>query len=138
MGNTGNLGILFRHALGGINDNNHDVRTLHRCHGADDAVAFQFFLNLALAAQAGRVDEHIGHAVINNFSVHRIPCGACDIAYNDPVLTEKLIDDGGFAHIGLAHNRNPWAVILFLFDLLPVKMLHHFIQQVSDSQPGGS
>ena len=50
MGNSCNLGVLFRHSFGGVNHHHHHVGPLHSRNGADNAEPLQFLFNLALSS----------------------------------------------------------------------------------------
>ena len=138
MGDSGNLGILLRDAFRGVYDHNHHIGPFHGGHGTDNAVALQFFLYLALAAQAGRIYEYIRGAFMDNLRIHRIPGSACYIRHNDAVLAHKLINNGRLSHIRLAYHSNSRTLVLFFLHLLRVKVLHHFVQQITNSQPRSS
>ena len=72
---------------------------------------------------------------MDNLRIHRIPGGARYIRHNDTVLTQKLIYNGRLSHIRLAYHGNPWPLVLLFLHLLRVKVLHHLVQQITDSQP---
>ena len=124
MGNPGNLGILLRHTLNGINDNQHHIGTLHRRNGSDDAVALKFFFNLALSAQSRRIDEDVFRSVMDNLRIHRIPGSACNIGYDYPVFPQQLIYDGGLSDIRLAHNGNSRTLVFLFFACSVLKMAY--------------
>ena len=73
MGDARNLGVLFGHALGGVDDQDRDVRPLHRAHAAGDHVVLQVLLDLVPAPDAGRVDKDIFLSVVGDPGVDRIP-----------------------------------------------------------------
>ena len=88
MGNSRNLGILLCHAFGGVDHDQHHVGPLYRRYRTDNAVAFQFFLNLVLPAKAGRVYEYIFLSIVHDICVDSIPGRSRDIRYDDALLSQ--------------------------------------------------
>ena len=92
MGDSGNLCILFRNTLCGINNNNDNVRTLYCRYGTNNTVPLDFFLNLILSPKSRCINKGIFFSVKLDLGIDCIPGGSCDIRYNDPVLLRKLVD----------------------------------------------
>ena len=93
MGNTGNLGILFCDPLYGIDHHDNNIGTFHSCDRADDAVAFQFFFDLAFSSQSCSVDKDIFFAVPGNSRINRITCRSGNIGYDTAILPQQSVYD---------------------------------------------
>ena len=79
MGDTGNFGILLRHAFQRVDHHHHNIGALHSGDGADNTVSFQFFFDLALSSESCCINENIFPAVVNDGGVYRIPRGSRNI-----------------------------------------------------------
>ena len=130
MGDPRDLGVLLRHSLHRVDEQYHDIRALHRAHGAHDHIVLEILLHLVLAAQPCGVDKNVFSAVSGDGGIHRIPGGARDIGDDQPVFPQKLIDQGGLAHVGLAYDGDPGFLVLpVLLALLP-EMSDHHVQHI--------
>ena len=135
VGDARDLGILLRHAFHGVDHKDDHIRALHRSHGAHDHVALQLLLDLVLPAQARRIDEDIFLPVMHHLGVDGVPGRSRDIGDDHPVLSQQTVDDGGFPHVGLSHDRHPGPLVLLLRLALFRKMGDHLIQHISQSHP---
>ena len=133
MGNSGDLGVLLRDTLHGINQKHHNIGTLHGTYRTHDHIAFQIFLYLILAPQSRSIDENILLAVVGNRSINGIPCGACHIGDDQSVFTEHFIDQRRFSNVRLTNNGHTNLIIFFLFLTLLTEMCNHLIQHISKS-----
>ena len=112
---VGDFFVLFQNAGLGVQDQDRDVaarngflRTLH-------AEKFHGVVNAARFADARRVHEHIffsgGGAFVANFDfkrhIHRIARRAGNRTDDDAFGFRERVDDGRFADIGPADNRQP-------------------------------
>ena len=61
-------------------------------------------LGLAFAAYAGRVDEHILHAVADHPFVHRVAGGSGDGRNDGALLAGERVEQRRFAHVGAADD----------------------------------
>ena len=138
MGYAGDLGILIRYALGGVDHQNSDIAALHGSHGTDDGIPFDLILDLALPTKACGVDHHVFRFIVLNHGVYRIPGSSGDIGYDEPFLSQQLVDHGRLAYIRLSDDGNLRPVILFLIRLGLREEGNHLIQQVTEAQLGGS
>ena len=86
MGNSGNLGVLFGHSLRRVDDHQHHVGPLHGSYSTDNAVALQFFFNLALSSEARRIDKHILCAIVHNLRIHSVSGSSRHVGHNYTVL----------------------------------------------------
>ena len=59
---------------------------------------------LALAADAGRVDEHVVHAVARDGFVHGVAGGPGDGGNDGALLAGEGVEQRGFAHVGPADD----------------------------------
>ena len=87
MGNSCDLGILFRHTLSSVNNHNDHICTLYSGHRADNAVTLQFLFDLILPAQSGSVDKYILSALIYHLGIHGISGSSGNIRHDHTVLT---------------------------------------------------
>ena len=70
----------------------------------------QFFGGLALAADAGGVDEQVGVRVTREQGVHRVAGGAGHFRDHHPLLADNGVDQGGLAHVGPAEKGDAHGV----------------------------
>ena len=75
---AGDGGVEAQHALGGVQHQQHHVRHADVAAGHHDAQLLRHQLRLALAPDAGGVDENVRHAVYHHLFVHRVARGAGD------------------------------------------------------------
>ena len=134
MGIAGNLLVLLVDASRGIDHHEDHIRPVDGTQGAYDAVPFHRILDLPLAAHARRVDQCKLRPVLGEMGVDCIPCGAGDIAHDDPVLPEDLVDDGGFPHIGPSNDRNADLILILFLCFHLGKSRHDGIQKVPEIQ----
>ena len=92
MCDAGNLCILLGHTFYRVDQNYHNIRAVNRRHGTDDAVALQFFFDLALAAQPGCVDKYIFMAVPLHACIYRITRCAGNIGNNQAVFAKDAVN----------------------------------------------
>ena len=130
MGNPRNLGVLIGNAFIRINHKNRNITAFHRGNGTDNTEALNLFLDLALAAHACRINKDIFLSVDLNGGIHRISRCSGNIADNQPVLPKNLINERGFANIGLADDGNTDRVILFLLCAFIREIRNHLIQHI--------
>ncbi len=100
------LGILLRDALRGINHNHTDIRPLNRHQRAHDAEFFHLFVHARAFANTRRIDQQIASLVAFIHAVHAVARCARDIADNDALFAENLVDERGLADIRLADDRD--------------------------------
>ena len=135
MGHTRNLCILLGYALARIDDQEHDIRPLHRSHGADDGVALNILVNLGLSPYARRVNEDILLSVVHH---HRIDCVARrsrNVRDNHAVFAEQAVDDGTLTHIRFSDQRYLRALILFFFSLVDRReVCFDGFQEIADAE----
>ncbi len=136
MGDPGDLGVLLRHAFRGVYDYDNHIRPLHGSNRTDNGIPFQFFLDLVLSPKTRRVNKDIFRISPDYVGIHRISGGSRYIGHNHPVLSGQLINNGRLAHIGLAHNSDPGAVILLFLQTLCAEMTGNHIQHIADSKTG--
>ena len=133
------LRILFGYAVLGVDDDQGHVAAAHRGQRAHDAVAFDgFFLNGALAANTGRVDDVVALAVANKRGINRVARCARNAGNHGALLPENPIHKAGFAHVRAADDGDLNGVLLFVLGLLILReMLDHFIQQIAQTEHVG-
>ena len=101
---TRNLLVLLCDALGRIDHHEHDVGAVDGAQRTHDAVALDGLVNLAAAAHAGRVDQHVFLAILDEMRVDGVTRRARDVADDDAVFAENLVDDGRLADIRTADD----------------------------------
>ena len=102
---------------------------------AQHAVPFYGVLHLCLAADAGGINEDILAVLVFNDGIGGVTGGAGNIADDHPLLSGQVVDEGAFAHIGLA-NDSHLGVFLGVFGaVLPVYLFHAGIQQIAGAVP---
>ena len=134
VGNACNLGILICNAFVGINQKNRNITAFHCRNRTDNAEAFDFLLDFAFAAHPCRINEDILLSVNFNRRIDCISCRACNIADNQSVLTENLIDERGFAHIGLPNDGNLNGIIILLMDVLFREIRDNLVKHIAQAQ----
>ena len=129
--------ILLRHTLGCVNDDHYDICTFYGCHGTDDTVSFNIFFDLIFAAQSCRINKYIFFSIVFNVCIDRISCRTRNIGYDNTLLTEQTVDQGGFSYIRLSYNCDPWSFVLFICCTSLWELCNNLIEQISDPQSGG-
>ena len=131
MGKTCDLGVLLGDAVSGVDHDEAHIRPLNGQLGTHNGELLHPLVHLGLAADARRVDEHIAAVLVFIQGVHRVPGGAGHVADNDPLFAQNVVDERGFAHIGLANDGHLDAVVLFLPLVLLREVLQALVQQVA-------
>ena len=73
---------------------------------------------------------------MHDLRIHRVPRGSRDIGYDYAVFSHQLVDNGGFADIGLTDDGNSRSVILlFLFCAL-AEVFNHLVEQLAQTESG--
>ena len=136
MGNACDFGILLGHAFCAVNQYHDHVRAFDRCHGTDNAVALDFFLDFIFAPDACRINQHILLAVIYDLGIDGIACRSCNIRYNHAVFSAELINQGRFSGIRLSDNGN-FRAFVFGFFLVPFREIpDDLVKHVAKPEPG--
>ncbi len=89
---------------GRIDEEPDDVGPLDGASDPDIAVEFDIIGHLALLADAGRVDDDEGLAVLLDAHVHRVPSRPRDLADDDTLAARDGVDHGTLARVALAHH----------------------------------
>ena len=106
MSVSGDGGIELADAFGGVNHQQRNVggfQVLARHH---DGELFRHQVGLALAANAGGIDEAEALAVVLDDLVNRVPRGAGDGRDNGSLGSGQPVQQSGFAHVGMPDDRN--------------------------------
>ena len=79
MGNTGDLGILFRDPFYRIDDHDDHIGTFYSRYGTDNAVTFQFFFDLIFSSKTCGIDKYIFFSVPHHVGIDGITGGSSNI-----------------------------------------------------------
>ena len=135
---TRNARVLLGHAVLRVDEHQRHIAATDRRKGSDNAVTLQrFVLNLALSADACRVDDDEILAVIGKGRVNGIARGARNIGNHHAFLVENAVGQRGFAHIGAADHGDLDRAVVFLAAFIRHgfgQQLAHLLQQVAQSQ----
>ena len=104
MGQTRHLGVLLRHAVLRVDEDEAHVAALNGHGGPQDAVLFDGVVHLGLFPHTGGVDEVVLAAGIFKVAVDGVAGSAGHIADDDPLFAKDLIGQAGLAHIGLSDD----------------------------------
>ena len=130
-----NVRILIGYALGRVDQQQYHMGRFNGLQSFDDTEFFDGFKNLALAAQAGGIDQlellplaHKGHA-------DGITCGAGQIERNQALFPQPGVDEGGFTRIGAAHHSQAngvgrFCVVCGFFWFLHMDGIKRQLQQI--------
>ena len=112
---AGNLGVLLGDALGRVDHDDADVRTLDREQRAHDRELLDFLVHLALLADAGGVDKGELAARIVHVGVYAVARRAGNVRNDNTLLAQHTVEQAGLADVRLADEGNTDAVgVLFL------------------------
>ena len=131
MGKTGDLRILLCHALVGVDEDQAHVRPVDSCDGAHIGVFLDSVVHLGLAAHARRVNKAVFAELIFKIAVDGIPGGPGHVGNDDPFLSKDLIEQAGFAYIGLSDDGHVDDLALRLLLGFLGEMGHTPVQQVA-------
>jgi hypothetical protein len=101
---AGDVRILVGNVLAGIEHQHDDVGLLDRLQGLDDRELLDGLEDLALAAQAGGVDQGVVLALALERHGDGIARGARLVEGDDALLAEQRIDERRLADVGPAHH----------------------------------
>ena len=128
---AGNLGVLLRKTDRGIDEDDAHVCPVHRHFGAQVAVMLNGILHLALAAQAGSIDERKYAVLVFDGGIHRVAGRTGDVGNDHALLPQDSVQQAGLADIRLADDGNIDDLALVLLFLFLRQMLKDGIQQVA-------
>jgi len=89
---SGDALVLLRDPFLGIDHHQYHVGLFDAAQGIADAVLFQLFSGFALAANSGRIDQHIGFSVAGKVGVDRIAGRAGGRIGHHALKTEQTVD----------------------------------------------
>ena len=135
MGVARYLAVLLGKALHRIDEDNGHIAAVHRHIAAQHAVPLYGVLYLGLAADAGGINEDILAVLVFNDGIGGVTGGAGNIADDHPLLSGQIVDEGAFAHIGLANDSHLGVFLWVVGAVLPVYLFHAGIQQVAGAVP---
>ena len=126
------LRILLEDPLGGIDDHEHDARTVDGTQRPHDAVALDGQRDLALAPHSRRINEQILRTVPCEMRVDGVACRPRHIADNDAFLAEQAIDQRRLPHVRTPHNGDRDLIRLALLRLLCPERRHNGVEEVAE------
>ena len=98
--------VLRGQPLGGVHDEQRHLRALETLERHDHRELLERLRHLALAPDAGGVDEHVGPALVDERRVHRVARGAGLIVDEHALGAQHRIDDRRLADVGAADHRD--------------------------------
>ena len=104
VGVAGDGGVQRHHALGGVQHQQHHVGHADVAARHHHAQLLRHIAGLALAADAGGIDEDVLRAVVRDGLVHGIARGAGDGRNDGPLLAGERVEQGRFADVGPADD----------------------------------
>ena len=108
------VGVVGGHAFGSVDHEQGDVAGFEMTAGHDDGEFFGHQMGLALAADAGGVDEAQALAFVLDDFVDGVARGACNGRNDGPRSSGKRIEQRRFADVGTADDRDR-SLMLFKF-----------------------
>ncbi len=105
VGVAGDDRVLVGDALHRVHQQQGDVGAGHGLLGLEDRELLGALGGLALAADAGGVDEAVDAVLHLEHRVHRVPGGAGHGAHEAPLVAKELIDERGLANVRPPHDR---------------------------------
>ena len=133
VGDAGNLRVLLRDALLGVDHEDRYVRSLDRAYRADDHIALKVLLDLILAAKSRRIDKDVFFPVVFYSGVDGVPGRSGDVGDDHSVLPDQPVHDGRLADVGLSYYRHVDRVVLFLLAASCPEVFHYLIEHISDT-----
>ena len=133
MGIAGNLLILLCNALLSVNHHQHYISSIHSPQRTHNAITLNSFINLATTAHTCCINQHKFNAIGNKMGINGISSSTSHIADNNPVLTNQCINNGGFAYIWTANNRNADFILILVLTSIFWESCHYRIQQISQA-----
>ena len=106
VGQTGDLCVLLRHALDGVDEDQADVCALNGGDGSEIGIFFNGVIDLGLAPHSGGIDEAVFAEFVFKIAVDGVARRSGDIGDNDALLPENAVEQAGFADIRLADDGN--------------------------------
>ena len=91
MGKTGDLCVLFRHTLVGVDEDQAHVRPVDGGDGTHIGILLDGVVHLGLAAHARRVDKAVFAELIFKIAVDSVPGGPGHVGNDDPFLSQDLV-----------------------------------------------
>ena len=133
-----NFGVLLSDPLGRIQNQYDHVGTIDRTQRTNDAVMLHRQINFCLTTHSRGINKHKFLAMVFPMRINRISCRAGYITHQHTFFAEKRIGKRRFADIRTTDQRHMHKFIFMRIDFALRKMLHHIIQQISQSQQIGS
>ena len=99
VGQTGDLCVLLRHALDGVDEDQTDVCALNGGDGAEVGIFFNGVIDLGLAPHSGGIDEAAFAEFVFKIAVDGVARRSGDIGDNDALLPENAVEQAGFADV---------------------------------------
>ena len=131
MGITGNLGILFRKALCGIDQNQADIRPIYRHIGTQHAIVLDALCNLCLFPDSGGVNEGESALFVFHNGIRCITCCPCHIGNDNTFLSGDAVDQRGLAHVRLTDNGNLDVILVVILRILLRQVFIEGIQHIA-------
>ena len=131
MRQTGDLRVLLRHTLGGVDQDQTDVGAVNGVDGAQVGKLLDGIVDLGLAAHTGRVDEAVFSEFIFKIAVDGVARRACDVRDDHALLAEDAVEQAGLADIRLADDGDVDDLALVLLLRLLRQVRHAPVEQIA-------
>ena len=125
--------VLLRDPFLRVDDEDRNVCSLDRAHGADDHIALKIFLDLVLSPKTCRIDENVVLAVVPDPCIDRVPRRTGNIGDDHAVLPDQFIYDRRFSDIRLSDDRDIDGVVFHFFTGPVAEMADHLVQKITDA-----
>ena len=130
-----NLFVLLGNARRCVDQEQADIRALHRRVRPQNAEMLDAILDFRLPPDARRVNKRIEPVLILHRRIHRVARSARDIRNDQAVLPHHAVDNGGLPRVRLADNRHADAVIRLLLVLPIAERVKAGVQKVARAAP---
>ena len=127
-----NLLILLSNAFCSIDHQKNDIASINGAERTNDAVAFDRLFHLTAAAHPCRIDQRILDAVLHKVRINGIARRPRNVADNDALFAENLIDDRAFTDVWSSDDSNANLIVVMLIFHILWKRRHHSIEKVTD------
>ena len=126
--------VLRGHAVGGVADDQRDVRALGRPLGAQRREVLDGLLDLGAAPDPGGVDEQHPAAVDLDRGVDRVAGGARDLGDDHPLAAEEGVDEARLADVRAPDHGQADDVVVLVLVVALGQQLDEPVEQVARAQ----
>ena len=131
MGISGNLGILFRKALGSVNKDQAHVRTVYRHIGTQHAVMLDTLGDTGFFPDAGGVDEDELSLFVFHHGIRCVTGRAGNVGHDGTLFPGDAVHQRGLAYVRLADDRHVDGILIVLQLVLRRQQVIDRIQHIA-------